>query len=137
HQMAGAYLEVGASEAFHQLSVDHVQQVRDPCRLFIGGEPPAVKVGHHALVGEERDEVEATPHGGVYQGDGTVGRVHGADEPQILRKLEWLIRPVQGADALLSILEEEEELSENFGQIRPVDLIDDHDVAAEGVLSGS
>jgi hypothetical protein len=54
----------------------------------------------------DRHEVEAATKGRVDQRDGSVGGVHGDDEPEIAWQLERLVGPVERADLLAPVLEE-------------------------------
>ena len=49
-----------------------------------------------------------------------------------LGQLEGVVGPVQGAHGLVAVLEQEQQLAEHLGQVGPVDLVDDHDVALAG-----
>jgi hypothetical protein len=64
--------------------------------------------------------VEAATKGRVDQRDGSVGGVHGDDEPEIAWQLERLVGPVERADLLAPVLEEEEQLPEDPRQVPTV-----------------
>ncbi|GBE23540.1 hypothetical protein BMS3Bbin01_02925 [bacterium BMS3Bbin01] len=78
--------------------------------------------------------MEPAPHRGIHQSDGPVGGVHSTDDPQILGELKRLVGPVKRTNALLAIFEQEQQLTENFGEVGSVDLVDHQYKLLRGVL---
>ena len=87
--------------------------------------------------GIQFDEREPAAHGCVDPGDRPVGGVHRADQEQVLRERELLVRGVLQADGLVAVLQQEVQLAEHLGQVRAVDLVDDQDVGRGGLAAAT
>ena len=90
-------------------------------------QPSAQQSGYGLTIREELDEPEAPTECGVEQGDRTVGRVHRADDAQVVRHGEPLGRVLQ-VDRLVAVFEQEVQLAEDLGHVAAVHLVDDQDV---------
>jgi len=132
HQVRRADRRVGIVESL-------VQLIEQPCgfrRQVMLGQPACEQAldGWEARV--QFDEHEPAAHRSVDPRDRPVGGVHRADQEQVLGKDELLIRRVLQADRLVAVLQQEVQLAEHLGQVRPVDLVDDQDVGRGGVGPG-
>src|SRR4029079_15239926 len=65
-----------------------------------------------------------------------VGRVHRADDPQVVGQLEGCPAVLQ-ADCLVAVLQEEVQLAEDLGDVAAVYLVDEQDVWHAGVPTGA
>src|SRR6478735_927673 len=133
HEVAVAGLQVRAAQGPAQVLVDAVDELGHPHGAVMDLEPAAKQALHRAVVRHEGHEVEAPAQGCVDERDGAVGGVHRADEVEVGRQLEALVGAVARLDRVRAVLEQEEQLTEDARQVRPVDLVDDHDVRRQRV----
>ena len=111
------------------------QETRDlPVPCGGGLSPPGQYASGGLAVRGEGEERETAPHGGVHQGDRPVRRVHGADDEEVGRQGEPVLR-VHEQHAVVPVLQEKVQLAEYLGQIAPVDLIEDQEVGLVRVKS--
>ena len=131
HEMARPDRQVLVAEHVVRC-VDHVC---NPCEGWVMILKEVAKRGVDWWLGrEEGVEVEASPQRSIDQCDGSVCSIHGADDGQIPRDREFCVRVLESCGGV-SVFEKKEEFTEHFGQIRSIDLIDDHDVRLVRIVS--
>src|SRR5437764_14772085 len=102
------------SESFVELRevachTDHVGHIcRQPFREDLIDRRPRRKEGL---------EMEAAAKGAVDETDRAVGGIHGPDHQKVVRQLEGLLRAVQERYALVSVLKQEEQFTEDARQV--------------------
>ena len=130
HQVRGADRRVGILKPLVQL----IEQARGIQGQVVLGQPAREQTLDRRDARVQLDEREPAPHRGVDPRDRPVGGVHRADQEQVLREDELLARRVLQADRLVAVLQQEIQLAEHLGQVRPVDLVDDQDVRGARVI---
>jgi hypothetical protein len=103
--------------AIAELLVGTVDHIGHPLHVrSVALEPSAQESLDRRLVGEEGNEMKPPPQCQIDQGDRAVGRVHGADHPEIPGQCEALFRILE-SDLVRAVFQEEVELTEDLRKV--------------------